>query len=481
MRTKILAIITGLYLLTGCISPETKKIEPAGTIDYETWGKVESGKPVSVMLTAYSTTLMANGKDKTQLRVAITDSASREITSARDTIRVYVTGNGKVTAINGNELITKTDTAGASYVSCVLTDGTCNLLFMAGSEPDKVKVEARSGKLWPGSHEIHTIDPGFVYMTPTKDQSAPTTIHSDRMIGADISFLPQIEARGGVFYENGDTIDAIQLLKEHGFNYIRLRIFVNPENEKGYAPGEGYCGLNHTLDMAKRVKEAGLKLLLDFHYSDYWADPQQQYKPRAWDELDFETLKDSVKSYTERVLAALKNQVTMPDMVQIGNEINHGFLWPDGYIGNPDQLAGLLQAGVEGAKAIDPGLPVMMHIALGGQNDESVFWLDNMIARGVKFDIIGLSYYPRWHGTLADLSRNMHDLLKRYDKPVNVVEYSDFKREVHDIVFSLPDDMGRGACIWEPLGWRSGMFDKNGEVNDLIKVYDDLSKKYLSN
>jgi len=223
-----------------------------------------------------------------------------------------------------------------------------------------------------------------------------------------------------------------------------------------------------------------MKLLLDFHYSDYWADPQQQNKPLAWADLDFETLNDSVKHYTARILKALADQGTSPDMVQIGNEINHGILWPDGHISDPDNLATLLQSGVAGVEMVDPAMPVMMHIALGGQNDESVFWLDNMIARGVKFDIIGISYYPRWHGTLDDLNFNLHDLVKRYNKPVNVVEYSDFKKEVHDIVFALPGNMGKGAAIWEPLGRRSGMFDRDGETTDLIKVYDVLSEKYLN-
>lgn len=121
----------------------------------------------------------------------------------------------------------------------------------------------------------------------------------------------------------------------------------------------------------------------------------------------------------------------------------------------------------------------MMHIALGGQNDEARFWLDNMLARGVKFDVIGIPYYPRWHGTLEDLHSNLHDLADRYNKPVNVVEYNDFKRTVNDIVFDLPDDMGRGTTIWEPLGFRSGLFDRQGNVTDLIDVYDELNAIYV--
>lgn len=117
-----------------------------------------------------------------------------------------------------------------------------------------------------------------------------------------------------------------------------------------------------------------------------------------------------MKQYTGDVLAELEAQGTPPDMVQIGNEINHGLLWPDGHIGNLDQLAELLKAGVEAVREVDPDIAVRMHSALGGQNEESRFWLDNMVARGVQFDVIGLSYSPRWHATLDDLKANVHDL-----------------------------------------------------------------------
>ncbi|MEI7491709.1 MAG: glycosyl hydrolase 53 family protein [Bacteroidota bacterium] len=451
----------------------------AGATAGETNSNGKEGKPVSVMLTSYSTTLLANGRDQTRLRIALTDSLSREIKSSCDSVRIYVSGDGKLKATAGNILVYRNDTAGNRYAACCLSKGVLNLIFIAGTVPGKVKIEARSGKLWPGSHEIHTLTAGFHLMKPKPDQLPRTTKRIDKMIGADISFLPEIEARGSKFSDNGKEEDAIKLLKDNGFNYIRLRVFVNPAGKKGYSPGKGFCDLGHTLAMARRISEAGMKLLLDFHYSDYWADPQQQFKPEAWANLDFKTLKDSIKAYTSYVLLALKKQGTIPAMVQVGNEINHGILWPDGHIGNPDQLAGLLKAGIEGVEAVDPKLPVMLHLALGGQNEEAVFWLDNMTARGVKFDIIGLSYYPRWHGTPEDLKFNLNDLLKRYHKPLNVVEYSDFKREVHDIIFSLPDDMGKGACIWEPLNSWSGLFDRGGATTKLINIYDELNSKYL--
>ena len=477
------AILLSLLLGFGCKkeAQQTQEVVEATLKDYSSLMQVESGKPVSVMLTSYSTTLIADGKEETRLRVAVTDSLGQEITTAQDSIQIFVTGSGSLKTETGDAFSYGKDSLGNSYAKAKLENGLFNLHFVAGTQPDKVKVEVKSGKLWPGAHEIHTIPAEFVYKTPTQDQLPKTTKPIDRMIGADVSWLPQLESRDRKFYEKGEEVDAMELLKMHGFNYIRLRVFVNPENEKGYSPKDGFCDLEHTISMAKRIKEAGMKFLLDFHYSDYWADPQQQNKPKAWEGLSFDELQNEVTNYTSEVLKRMKDEHVFPDMVQVGNEINHGMIWPDGYIGNPDGLAGLLKAGIQGVNNVDPTIPIMLHIALGGQNDEAVFWLDNMLARDVQFDIIGLSYYPRWHGTLNDLNANLNDLIRRYNKPVNVVEYSDFKKEVHDIVFNLPDDMGKGAAIWEPLSWRTNMFDNAGNVNeDVISIYDVLNKTYLN-
>ncbi len=473
MKTKLLFLSLLLVLMISCNPPGARVSEFASV------SQVDSGTPVSVQMTAYSTTLLADGQDHTRLRITVIDSAGREISSAEDPIRIYVDGDAVIRTLKGKDLPVLTDTAGLDYYESRLENGLCQMVFHAGTSPGKIRVEAASGSLWRGGHEIHTIPGNTVLMKPTPEQLPETTVPIDRMIGADISFLPQLEDRGMIFYEKGEEIDAIELLRDHGFNYIRLRIFVNPENEKGYSPQRGFCGLDHTLQMAQRSKAAGMKILLNFHYSDYWADPQQQNKPLSWAGLNYNTLKDSLRDYTSNVLRAFEQQGTPADMVQVGNEINHGLLWPEGHISVPGQLAELLIAGVEGVEAVDPDIPVMMHIALGGQNDESVFWLDNMIARGVRFDIIGISYYPRWHGTLDDLKYNLTELTERYHKPINVVEYSIFKNEVHDIVFSLPGDMGKGTCIWEPLGFRGGMFDPDGEVTDMILVYDELRDKYL--
>ncbi|QJX48698.1 cellulase family glycosylhydrolase [Hymenobacter taeanensis] len=315
-------------------------------------------------------------------------------------------------------------------------------------------------------------------------RSAADQAKPGKMLGADISFLPQLEARGITFSDKGKQKDAIQILKDHGFNYVRLRLFHNPAADSGYSPDKGFCDLAHTQQMATRVKQAGLKFLLDFHYSDTWADPQKQFKPEAWKDLHGAQLEQAVHNYTRDVLLALKAQGTLPDMVQVGNEINHGLLWPDGDIHSADSvarldnLAGLLKAGVAAVRETAPQSLIIMHIALGGQNEQSVYWLDNMFARGVTCDVIGQSYYPRWHRTLPDLQRNLTSLARRYPQDIVVVEYSELKREVNNIAFTLPNHKGKGTFIWEPLNTWEQVFDKEGKANELLGVYDEIHKKF---
>ena len=473
MKTALISLVILSALFVQCNRSGNHK---AGS-KYAAVSCVESGKPAGVVMTTYKTTMFADGKDETIIRAFVVDSAGREITTAEVPIQISITGDAKIPGTkNGTPVeFVKTEN-GISVWKSKIINGSCSLVFQAGNKADKIKVEIKSDSLRPGSHEILTINREVKLLKPSREQINQFMNRAGRSIGADISFVPQSEAGGMKFMENGIEKDVMEILAAHGFNYIRLRIFVNPENEKGYSPGVGFCGLEYTKQMALRVKKSGMKLLLNFHYSDYWADPQQQNKPLAWKDLDFATLKDSLKSYTKRVLLALKEQGTLPEMVQIGNEINHGILWPDGHIGNLDNLSELLKAGVEGVKEVDPSIIIMMHIALGGQNDEAVFWLDNMIARGVNFDIIGLSYYPRWHGTLDDLAFNTNDLVKRYNKDINIVEYSQFKNEVHEIVFGLSGDHGEGTFIWEPLNI---FFGRDREPTNELKGYDELSKRYL--
>jgi len=475
MKTNIAFTLVVFLIFFGC---STKPIQTE-LPDLSNLYQKSTGKPATLIFASYKTTMIANGKDEARLRISVADSSGYEIMDAALAFEISVKGDATITEPDGSapELVSQSDTM--TVWKSNLENGIKKLVLKAGNSSGKINVEAKTANLWPASHEIHTIPGDVKFLKPTTEQLTPTRIIEPKMIGADISFLPQLESRGMKFYDKGVETDAIDILKNHGMNYIRLRIFVNPENEQGYSPGKGFCGLDSTLMMAKRIKAAGMNLLLDFHYSDTWADPQKQFKPKAWEGKDFNELTSALKEYTKSVLLKMEEQGTLPEMVQVGNEINHGIVWPEGQIANLDNLAELLKAGTEAVREVDPTAAVMMHLALGGQNEEAVFWLDNMIARGVKFDIIGLSYYPRWHCTLDDLNFNMHDLIKRYQKDVNVVEYSAFKREIHDLVFNLPENRGNGTAIWEPLNTWSRILDRQGNTLEEINIYDEMSKKYL--
>lgn len=301
------------------------------------------------------------------------------------------------------------------------------------------------------------------------------------VVGADISWVQQQEDRGTVFSDNGEQKDVLEILKDNGFNWIRLRLFTDSTAENGYSP-EGYCGLEKTLEMAKRIKNAGLKLLLNFHYSDNWADPGKQYTPAAWKEYYGSGLEGQVYRYTNEVVNRFIEEGVRPDMVQAGNEINHGMLWPQGKIEDSYMSFGvLLRCASAGVRAADPDIPVMVHIACGGQNEESVYFFDKILSRDVVFDVIGQSYYPQWHGTLDDLRCNLDDLAVRYNKPVIVVEYQEHRREVNEIVRDVPGKMGLGTFIWEATSPRwGGLFDRNGAANEHMKIYPEFLANYPS-
>ncbi len=299
-------------------------------------------------------------------------------------------------------------------------------------------------------------------------------------IGADISWVPEQEAKGTKYSDKGVQKDVLEILKDHHFNWVRLRLFVDPTAENGYS-ADGFCGLEQTLAMAKRVKAAGMKFLLDFHYSDTWADPGKQFKPASWARSSGSGLEGQVYRYSNEVIKRFIQEGVKPDMVQVGNEVNHGMVWPQGKIENDsyESFAVMIRCASAGVRAADPSIKIMIHIACGGQNEESVKFFDKMIARDVKFDVIGESYYPRWHGTLDDLKANVNDLAKRSGKPVCVVEYQEHRKEVNDIVKAIPNGLGLGTFIWEATSpqW-GGLFDKDGKTTEHMQVYDAFYKSF---
>ena len=447
-----------------------------------------TGEPAEVVITPYKTTMTADGKDATVINVSIIDKNGREVPEANNLVQFTLEGDAQIIGVgNGDPSSHEPDKFLEGNWQRKAFNGKLQVIVQSGKTPGIIKFKAISKGLWDGSTDIITISEGqqpnshedpYTY---AKQNITTTAKPVGKILGADISFLPELEARGIKFSDKGVEKDAIEILKDHGFNYIRLRLFVNPENDSGYSPGKGFCDLKHTKEMAKRIKKAGMKFFLDFHYSDTWADPGKQYKPAAWKGLTFNQLAKKVYDYTTDVLLQLKAQGTLPDMVQTGNEINHGIIWPEGNVQHLDSLAILLNAGKAAVKKIDPSIITMLHVALGGQNTESEFFIDNMIARNVSFDIIGESYYPKWHGTLEDLETNLNKLHKKYQKPVVVAEYSHLKTAVNKIAFSIPGNKMEGTFIWEPLNTWESIFDKTGQSNSFLAEYDYINKTFIFN
>ncbi|QNE22704.1 arabinogalactan endo-1,4-beta-galactosidase [Kribbella qitaiheensis] len=245
--------------------------------------------------------------------------------------------------------------------------------------------------------------------------------------GADLSSLAKNEDFGAVYRTaDGRRGDAVRILADAGANLGRLKVWVDP--------ADGYNTTSQVVATARRIKKAHQKLLVDFHYSDRWTDPGSQTMPAAWQGLTAPQVATKVYEHTHQVLTALKAAGITADYVQIGNEINPGMLWPLGQTWdvNPDDevvgaqwdnLASFLKAGQRAVKAVDPRTQILLHLTnINNGVDSLTWWFDNVVSRGVPFDVIGLSYYGYWHGSLADLQAAISTLSARYDRDVLVVE-----------------------------------------------------------
>ena len=283
--------------------------------------------------------------------------------------------------------------------------------------------------------------------------------------GADVGWLPQMEASGYQFYDrNGKREDCLSILKSYGINTIRLRVWVNPSSDT-YS---GHCSRAEVTDLAARAAKMGFRILIDFHYSDSWADPQKQTKPAAWAKDDLNQLKQDVFRHTTEVLKSLKARGVTPEWVQVGNEIHDGMLWPDGRAStHPEYLTALINEGYQATKAVDPRIKVIVHLDSGNDNRLYRWFFDNLEKYHAHYDVIGLSYYPYWISrqhdytwTIDALGENLIDLAARYHKAVMVVEVGGEDRKPENTrdmiaavikkVRAVPDEKGLGVVYWEP-------------------------------
>lgn len=338
-----------------------------------------------------------------------------------------------------------------------------------------------------------------IYGTSTNDEAYDydslivnpvSGMRDDFIMGVDASMVLKVEECGGKYYNrDGKEQDVFQIMAQNGVNFFRVRVWNNPFDKFDNGYGGGDVNADRAVEMGKRAAAAGMKVMVDFHYSDTWADPETQKLPAAWSSMTTDELAEAVKSYTAEVLNKFKNAGVTVDMVQIGNEINNGLMWPVGRIdwNNPgasfDTVAKLLSAGIEGAKSVNKNIYTVIHLANGGNLQEFEDFFGYLEERKVDYDIIGASYYPYYHGPLDKLQANLDNVSKKYNKHVIIAEMSygyttethpyaantynansedaggyltslqgqaTYVRDVIDVVAKVPEQKGLGVFYWEP-------------------------------
>jgi arabinogalactan endo-1,4-beta-galactosidase len=322
----------------------------------------------------------------------------------------------------------------------------------------------------------------------------------DYAFGADISFLKQAEDNGLTYKDQGVVKSGLQILRDHGYNWVRLRVFVDPANASTHLPND----LQYSIALAKRAKDMGFKVEVGFHYSDTWADRFHQITPTAWQSQTHQQLIVSVRDYTRDSIAAFRDAGAMPDMFQVGNEPTLGFLWPDGRIpDNWDHFADLYRAAIQGLDAGRGPLPrplILLQLDLGGDWPASKIWFDRFLTYKLPFDIIGQSYYAHDYHSLMELRENLNKSALTYNKDIILIETSytwkpdkafpdgdgpfpespegqaQFLDELNRIVMAIPNNHGKGVFWWEPFwprkGVARGMVDDDGNILPVLRVYD---------
>lgn len=310
--------------------------------------------------------------------------------------------------------------------------------------------------------------------------------------GMDLSTLLELERCGAKYYQDGKEKDILDIMKEHDVDTIRLRLWNDPKSEDGEPYGAGNNDLAETIAIGKKVTDAGFGVLLNFHYSDFWADPGKQIKPKAWKDFGVDELEQAVYDFTLENLTKIIEAGVNVTMIQVGNELSNGLLWPEGKVPDYDNIAKFVNAGIRACRKVNADIPIMIHLDNGGNNELYVRWFTNFIERGEEFEYIGLSYYPFWHGSLDQLEFNMNDIAKRFNKDLIIAEVSmgftmdsyqeyekladserkgyatkpelvekidypmtiegqaDFTKDFLNRVANVVDDHGKGFFWWEP-------------------------------
>ncbi len=360
------------------------------------------------------------------------------------------------------------------------------------------------------SFTVRFISAAFASLVLTSAVTIVRAADQTFIAGTDISMLPEIEKAGGVYSDQNKPGDAIKILHDHGCNLFRVRLFVKPSTDfnKSYGATQD---LKYVRALGKRIKSAGGEFLLDIHYSDTWADPGKQFKPSEWEGMDYDALVKQVHDYTASVLKDLQSNDAGPDMVQVGNEITGGMVWPDGKVLDApadkadvqwQRFSEFLNAGAKAVReAQTPGHPIriVIHIHGGGKPGLPKWFFEKLNRNPVDFDIVGLSFYPAWNDSMDALKKNMDEVVQVTGKHVFLAETSypwremgmkdnaamqwpqtkegqkQFLVDLTAALAAVPDHHGIGYCWWYPEAipvnglqiWRGGreaLFDEHGNA-----------------
>ena len=384
-------------------------------------------------------------------------SASSTTTTTTAATPTYSTGTGTYTTAQTVTISDTTPGATIYYTTNGTTPTTASTVYSGA-----ITVPAT-----PGTETIQAIAVASGY-TNSPVASAVYTIAqaTATVVGADVGWLTQLESMGYTWTDTtGATGSALQILKNHGVNTIRIRTFVNPTITAGVL-GVGDLDQAGSITLAKQASALGFKIVIDFHYSDTWADPGHQTTPAAWTNDSYAQLQTDVYNYTYNFMTALVAAGVTPQYVQVGNEINTGMLWPIGAVGSTTvngndftHVSGLINQGYSAVKAVSSTSQVVIHIAGISNLSDFEWFFDGLTAANAKFDVIGASYYDG-PSNIATVTTNLKTLANRYSKPVMICEigysYSDPTTTYTDIqgaitaMNAVPSNMGLGVIYWEP-------------------------------
>ncbi len=302
--------------------------------------------------------------------------------------------------------------------------------------------------------------------------------------GMDISSLPSLIKQGLKAFKNEEEV--LDVLKDSGVNTIRLRLYVDPFTREGLPYGGGQNDLASTVAFAKKIRDKGLDILLDFHYSDFWADPGKQTLPKAWEGQNFDTLTQQIYDYTREVLMTFKQNSIVIKYIQTGNEITNGMMWPAAKLYEKDtkiaggftRLGRLLKAAKDAIDEVMPHVETIIHLDRGGDKALYQDWFTHINNTGLAYDVIGLSYYPYWHGSLKDLKENIENIRINFAKKVMVMETAyAYKDEIKDAPLVMNTQQLNTQDGWPPYP-----FTQKGQLDfmkDLLTMLFDLKVEGL--